>query len=101
MATDILSPRTDHPPRAPAASSTSLPPSLGTQARRGEPRPRQLPRRHRRGRPRTGGRPDPLVDAAGRPLDAVQAELCTTARDLADRETWWRTLGTVVAALDE
>ncbi len=49
----------------------------------------------------SGNKPDPLFDAAGRLLDAVEGELCTTAQDLAEREPSLPTLGTVVAALVE
>jgi hypothetical protein len=49
----------------------------------------------------TGNRADPLFDAAGRPLDAVEGELFSTAQDLAERERFLPTLGAVVAALVE
>jgi type VI protein secretion system component VasF len=47
----------------------------------------------------TGHTPDPLLDAATRLLDTVEAELFTTAQDLADRDTSPPALGTLVAAL--
>jgi hypothetical protein len=47
----------------------------------------------------TGTPPDPLLDAATRLLDTVEAALFTTAQDLAGRDTAPLTPGTLVAAL--
>jgi hypothetical protein len=47
----------------------------------------------------TGNKPDPLLDAATRLLDTVEAELFQTAEDMAERDTAPPALGTLVAAL--
>src|SRR3954470_23791523 len=70
----------------------------------GGPRPRRLPShrlssRHRGGPPVTGRQPDPLVHAAVRLLDAVEADLFPTAEDITEQGTPRPLLDALVVAL--